>query len=267
MAGTGFVGGGWVLVTGGSSGIGFELARLFAAEADGLVLVARDPARLREAARRLVAEHGVQVRAVSLDLTDPQAPRRLQERLEEAGIRVRVLVNNAGFGLFGPLHRSDPAAQRALVEVNAAALTELTARFLPAMVAAGEGGVLNVASTAAFLPGPLMAAYYASKAFVVSLTEALAVELKGTGVRVSALCPGVTRTRFLERGAVGSSRLFRGRKADPARVAAAGWRGLRRGRTLSFPRLLDRVIAFGTRFAPRGLQARLVREAQAPAAG
>ena len=258
----------WTLVTGGSSGIGFELARLFAADGSDLVLVARDPGRLQEAARRLEAEHGVRVRAVPLDLADPRAPRRLQEELAAEGIRVRTLVNDAGFSLFGPLHRSDPAAQRALVEVNAAALTELTARFLPAMVAAGEGAVLNLASTAAFLPGPLMAAYYASKAFVVSFTVALAVELEGTGVRVSALCPGATRSRFQERGGVGASRLFRGRALDdPARVAAAGYRGLRRGRTLVFPRLRDRLVAAGARFAPRRLQARLVRAAQAPAAG
>ncbi len=260
--------GGWTLVTGGSGGIGFELARCFAGDGSDLVLVAQDPGRLEEASRRLEAEFGVRVRTLACDLSRPEAPRRIQEELSAAGVRVRALVNNAGFTMYGPFHRSDPAAQRALVEVNAAALTELTGRFLPPMVEAGEGAVLNVASTAGFLPGPLMASYYASKAYVISFTEALAVELEGTGVRVSALCPGATRSRFQERGRLEGSRLLRLQPLDdPAWVAAAGYRGLLRGRTLVLPRLRDRLVPATARLTPWRLQARLVRAAQAPVAG
>jgi uncharacterized protein len=260
---------GAALVTGASGGIGLELARLFAADGHDLVLVARDEAKLRRVGEELAREHGVRFHVVAADLADPAAPEAVFRAVREAGVEVEALVNNAGFGLYGPFAQTgaEPATalsrELEMIQVNVTALTHLTKLFLPGMVARGHGRVMNVASTAAFQPGPLMAVYYASKAFVLSFSEALSVELAGTGVVVSCLCPGATRTDFQKAAAMEDSRLFRGGHVmDAATVARAGYRGLLAGKPLVVPGAVNKAMAQGTRFIPRSFAARLAKMAQ-----
>ncbi|HXQ28227.1 MAG TPA: SDR family oxidoreductase [Gemmatimonadales bacterium] len=249
---------GTALITGASSGIGAEFAKLYAAAGYDLVLVARRLARLEEIGADLTRRHGVRCEAVELDLSDREAPRTLAARLPNAS--VDVLVNNAGFGRVGAFADSDPAAVERMIAVNISALTALTRLFVPAMVSRGRGGVLNVASTAGFVPGPLMAVYYATKAYVISFTEALAEELRGSGVRVTVLCPGPTTTEFQTVSGMQSARLFRMPGImDAASVARAGYLGLARGRRMVVPGPLNKLTAFAPRVSPRGLVPRVVR--------
>jgi short-subunit dehydrogenase len=243
------------LITGASSGIGLELARLFAADGSDLVLVARRREVLEDVARTLAAEHGVSARVLAEDLSDAGAPRRVFAAL--AGAPVDVLVNNAGFGARGTVAGLELDRQMRMIQVNVTALTELTRLFLPAMLERRRGGVLNVASTAAFQPGPHMAVYYATKAYVLSFTEALAEELRGTGVRACCLAPGATRTGFEDAADMKSSLLFRAGVADARAVARAGHRGLRRGKVLVVPGLLNRLGAASVGLAPRAVARKL----------
>lgn len=251
------------LVTGASGGIGLELARLLARDGYDLHLVARGAAELERIARELRAKHGVEVDTIAVDLADPAVPRRIHDALLVRGVALDVLVNNAGFGLAGPLAEADTERTLDMIQVNVAALTELTRLVLPGMLARGRGRILNVASTAAFQPGPLMAVYYATKAYVLSFTEAVAEEVRGTGVTLTALCPGPTHTGFAERAGMKQSRLFTSLVVgDAARVARVGYRGMLRGRRVVIPGALNRLVAFGTRFAPRRVATALSRFAQ-----
>jgi short-subunit dehydrogenase len=248
------------LVTGASGGIGLELAKLFAADGHDLVLVARDRDRLAAVARELESRHGIRATAAPADLADPAAPAALHAALEREGRRVDVLVNNAGFGLCGGFAELDASAQVEMVQVNVAALTHLTRLCLPPMLARRAGGILNVASTAAFQPGPLMAVYYASKAYVLSFSEALAGELAGTGVTVTALCPGPTATGFQSRAGMERSRMLRDlRLMDASAVARAGYRAFRAGRRVVVPGWTNRLLAGAVCFLPRGLVLRVAR--------
>jgi short-subunit dehydrogenase len=250
------------LVTGASAGIGKELARRFARGGHDLILTARRAGELHALAGELRAA-GVGARVVPADLSDPAAPRRLFDEVAAAGLTVDVLVNNAGFGVYGPFAAADPDRLLAMVRVNVLALTELTRLYIPGMVARGRGRVLNVASTAAFQPGPLMAGYYATKAYVLSLSEALAHELRGTGVTVTCLCPGPTRTEFASAAAAEGSKLFDSPNvADAAPVADAGYRATMRGQRLVIPGLLNRLGAFGARLMPRPLMLRVIERIQ-----
>jgi uncharacterized protein len=242
-----------VLITGASSGIGLELARLFAAEGSALVLVARSGERLRELAAALERAHGTRTVVLEKDLSDPEAPRAIHEELRRAGIAVDVLVNNAGFGARGPFAELPLDRQLDMVQVNVAALVRLTGLFLPGMRERGRGGILNVASTAAFQAGPLMAVYYATKAFVLHFTEALAEESRDSGVVISCLAPGPTATGFMEAAGMRRTRLFRGGAMDARKVAEAGLRGFRAGRVIVVPGLLNRFAAGAVRFLPRSL--------------
>jgi hypothetical protein len=251
------------LITGASSGIGAELAKLAAADGYDLVLVARSRPELQALAETLTQRHGTTVRVLPKDLAEARAPQEIFDELERAGVAIEILINNAGFGLYGPLWRNDSDQLHGLLQVNVTALTELCRLFLPQMVARGHGRVLNVASTAAFQPGPLMAAYYASKAYVLSLSEAAANELQGTGVTMTALCPGLTRTRFEQRAGLDLSRLFELVPiADPQSVARAGYRGLMRGKTIVIPGVLNRLVAFSTRVVPRRAVTAIARALQ-----
>jgi short-subunit dehydrogenase len=246
------------LVTGASSGIGLELARLLAARGHDLVLVARRGDKLQELAAELGPER---VTVVVADLGRPGAV----DAIVAAAPRVDVLVNNAGVGGFGPFSESDPAAVQAMIQLNVASLVDLTRRYLPAMVAQGSGGVLNVASSAAFQPGPLMAVYYATKAFVLSFTEAVAEEVRGSGVKVSALCPGPTASGFQAGAAMEDSKLVKGRRLpEAAAVAAAGLKALDRGDVVFVPGLMNKVMASSIRFTPRPLVRRIVHSMQRP---
>jgi short-subunit dehydrogenase len=247
------------LVTGASSGIGLELARVAASRGHDLVLVARGESALRGLAGELARDHGATAHVVVADLALSDGPGRVVEAVEALGLEVDVLVNNAGFGLYGDFLDTDLAIERDMIAVNVTAPTALAKRFAIPMARRGRGRILNVASTAAFQPGPRMAVYYATKAYVLSLSLALSVELAGTGVTVTCLAPGPVRTPFRERAQVSASRLFsgeRGRQADE--VARAGWDALERGRRLAIPGMLNRAGATAAQVLPSGLAARVV---------
>jgi short-subunit dehydrogenase len=228
------------LLTGASSGIGYELAKRFARERHDLVLVARSRDRLAEIAKELSGLAGVKVKVIAKDLSQPGAAREVFDELKLESISVTVLVNCAGFGTCGFFAEDDPAVDRG-------------------MLGRREGRILNVASTAAFQPGPRMAVYYATKAYVLSFSEALANELSGTGVTVSTLCPGPTRTGFGERAKMEGTRLFRMGLMDAAAVADAGYDGLMKGRGVIVPGLLNRLLLLSVRFSPRKVVSAIVR--------
>jgi uncharacterized protein len=254
------------LVTGASGGIGEELARVLAREGHNLVLVARSTEKLRALADDLGKKHAISAEVLTADLTRPEAPREIVAELERRGLAIDVLINNAGFANYGAFVELDPTGELNLLQVNIVALTHLTRLLLPDMVARKRGRVMNVASTAAFMPGPLMAAYYASKAFVLSFSEALNEELRGSGVTVTALCPGPTTSGFQSRANMQDSRLVKGRQLMSAtEVAEQGYAALRAGRSLVIPGLMNRVMAFFPRVMPRALMPWIVRQVQARA--
>ncbi|HEY0552794.1 MAG TPA: SDR family oxidoreductase [Thermoanaerobaculia bacterium] len=251
------------LITGASGGIGLELARLFAAGGYDLVLVARGAARLEELAIEL-RRQGAAVRVLAKDLADPESPEEVCRELDSAGVAVDVLVNNAGFATFGPFAEIPLGRELEELQLNIVTLTHLTKKLLPGMLVRRRGGILNLGSTAAFQPGPLMAVYYATKAYVVSFSEALAEELRGTGVTVTALCPGPTETGFQRRAGMETSKLFSGllQVADAPSVARAGYEGFRAGKRIVIPGLLNRVGVQSIRVSPRALATRLVKKMQ-----
>jgi short-subunit dehydrogenase len=254
---------GLVVVTGASGGIGYELSKLFARDGYPLLLVARSADKLAAFAAEVTAAHRVPVANCALDLAAPDTPDRVLEAARREGRPTEALVNNAGFGGWGPFAEADLAGVLQMLQLNVVALTHLTRLFLPGMVQHNEGRVLNVASTAAFQPGPLMAVYYASKAYVLHFSEALAEELRKTNVRVTALCPGPTATGFEDRAGLGASKLFSsGRVMDARAVAAAGYRGLMRGRRVVVPGLWNNLLVQANRFFPRRLVAGIVRRMQ-----
>jgi uncharacterized protein len=249
------------LVTGASSGIGLELARIFAERGNDVVLVARSKARLDEVAAELRQKHSVNAWGLPFDLTDPAAPQAIKDSLARQSTAVSFLANNAGLGFRGRFSELDVKSELDTIQVDIAALTHLTRLFLPEMVEKKEGRILNTASTAAFVPGPMMAVYYASKAYVLSLSEALANEAKGTGVTVTALCPGPTRTEFERKAGSEKSRLFKsGGVMDARPVALAGYEGMMKGKAVVIPGARNRLQAvLATRLAPRGMAAGVAR--------
>lgn len=252
-----------VLITGASSGIGRELARLFAADGARLVLVARSEDRLRELAGELAATYAGTVQVVPADLRRPASPAEIVEALAQRHIDVDVLVNSAGFGAHGSVAELGADRQAEMIEVNAAALTRLTALLLPGMLERHRGAILNVASTAAFQPGPNQAVYCATKAYVLSFTEALAEEVRGSAVRVCCLAPGATDTGFASQADMAGTRLFRWGVMDAARVARAGHDGLRQGKGLVIPGTRNRILAFAVRLSPRPVVTRVSAYLQA----
>ena len=250
------------LITGASGGIGYELALLFARDRFDCILVARSKDKLQELAARLETEYRVKTLVIPRDLSKPSAVDEIYEEVTAASMGVDVLVNNAGFPVFGLFNETDLQAELEMLQVNVSALTALSKLFVKGMVERRAGRILNLASTAAFEPGPLMAVYYASKAYVLSFSEALANELRGTGVTVTALCPGPTRTGFQKRGVMEDSRLVQGNIADAASVALAGYRGLMAGKTIVIPGFSNKLIPWVVRLSPRGVVTRVVRRMQ-----
>ena len=242
------------LITGASAGLGEEFARQLAATGHRLVLVARRKARLDA----LAAELG-NARAVEMDLSQTGATALLMANIAKHDETVELLVNNAGFGLSGRFEALEGLRQREMIDLNCGALTELAHAVLPAMIARGAGGILNVASTAAFQPGPGMAVYFATKDFVLSFSEALHDEAKGHGVKVSCLCPGPTRTEFRSvsgfapKGPIGKI------SADAGSVVAAGLKGLDRNRAVVVPGLSNKIISQAHRLFPRAVMRRAAR--------
>lgn len=240
-----------VLITGASSGIGLELAHRFAADGYRLVLVARNRGALRELGDELQSRHGVEVRISPKDLAHPAAPSELYQELQEAGIVLDVLVNNAGFGGSGPFLQTDWQHEAEMIQVNIVAVAHLTKLFLP-QIRARRGQLLNVGSVAAFLPGPYTAVYYASKAFVLHFTEALAEELSGSGATVTCLCPGPVETNFQKRAHTGGASRANGPLyVDVREVARAGYEGMKQGKRLVIPGWKNRLLVEMLRLAPR----------------
>jgi short-subunit dehydrogenase len=239
------------IVTGASSGLGVEYARLLAADGHDLVLVARRRDRLEGLAKELEAAHRIRAHVVAADLAAAGAVERVVAEVERLGVEIEFLVNDAGFGASGAFAQADASRQLEMVAVNVGALVALTRAFLPGMIARGRGRVLNVGSTAGFAPGPFMAVYYASKAFVNSFTEALAYELRGTGVTATVSCPGATATEFAARAGNDRSLLFRLGSASAAPVAREGYRAMLRGRPLVVHGLRNKLLVQSIRVSPR----------------
>jgi short-subunit dehydrogenase len=234
------------LVTGASAGLGVEFARQLSVRGRPLVLAARRGDRLESLAKELGDS-----RAVEIDLAKPGAAERLMADIDRSGETVELLVNNAGFGLIGPFARLDSNRLREMIDLNCGALTELCRAVAPQMIERRSGSILNVASTAAFQPGPRMAVYFATKAYVLSFTEALHEELKRHDIKVSCLCPGPTRTEFGDVAGFGGSGLFDRVAMEAPEVVKAGLAGLARNRAVVVPGLVNKTVAASTRFAPR----------------
>ena len=253
------------LVTGASSGIGLELATLLAKNRHDVVLVARDRDRLEGIARGLTEEFGIGATALPADLTDPAAPLDVFLALAERKAAIDVLVNDAGFGVYGFFADIPLEKELAMIQVNVAALTHLTKLFLPGMLERRRGRILNVASTAAFQPGPLMAVYYATKAYVLSFSEALGNETAGSGVTVTALCPGPTLTDFQTRAGFTRPRPLPGPLVmDAAAVARAGYEGMMRGKRVVVPGAANRPFVQALRATPRNLATAISRKIRDP---
>jgi uncharacterized protein len=251
-----------VLITGASSGIGLELAKCFAADQSNLILVARNTAALEILAAELRRNWKIEVTVFTADLSLAETPKRIFAELSAQKITVDVLVNNAGFGANGTFAKIPLARQMEMLQVNIAALTELTGLFLPDMIQRRRGGILNVGSVAGFLPGPEMAIYFATKAFVQSFTEALAEELAGTGVTATVLCPGPTETNFGKVARADKTRLFQSpqMKMSAAVVAQAGHRAFRRGKVIVVPGWSNVLMIFVMRFGPRAMLRKMSRQ-------
>jgi len=247
------------LITGASSGIGMELARCFAADKSNLILIARNTDALEKLAAELREGFSIGVHVITADLSHPESPRKIFDEVKGRGLVVDVLVNNAGFGLHGSFAELPLQRQLEIIQVNVAALVALTGLFLPGMIERCHGGILNVGSVAGFLPGPNMAIYYASKAFVLSFSEALHEELRGsTGVCVSNLCPGPTETNFSKVARGYRRRQTQAGKMSAATVARVGYADFREGQCLSVPGLTNKILAGLTpRILTRAMMRRL----------
>ena len=236
------------LITGASAGLGVEFARQLSKRGHRLVLAARRKDRLDALAKELG-----NARAVAIDLSKANAAAKLMADLEAAGEQVEILVNNAGFGLIGRFAERDPKRERQMIDLNVGALTDLCRAVAPGMIKRKSGAILNVASTAAFQPGPKMAVYFATKAFVLSFTEALHEELMPHGVKVTCLCPGPTRTEFGEVAGFGGNGAFDKMAMEAGEVVEAGLKGMDRNRAVIVPGLVNKIGAISTRFAPRSV--------------
>jgi uncharacterized protein len=251
------------LITGAASGIGYQLARIFAAHDYDLVVVDRNELKLLEMVSKFQEEFGIYIKAIVKDLSISTSPEEIFTELQKATIQVDVLVNNAGFGTYGLFNETNLATELEMLQVNLVCLTHLTKLFLKDMVKQGEGKILNVASAAAFQPGPLMAVYFATKAYILSFSEAIANELEGTGVTVTVLCPGSTESAFHERTGMAGSKLLQGKKMmDAETVAKIGYHALMRGKTVVIPGFLNKIMAKSVRFIPRKQVTKIVRSMQ-----
>ncbi len=251
------------LITGASGGIGEALARTLAQHGYDLILVARTMGKLEALGAELSAKNGIQTTSISSDLSAFDASEKLIAELETRNLNVDVLVNNAGFGEYGEFATGDPIKQQQMISLNILTLTMLTRHLLPKMLERKFGRVMNVASTAAFMPGPLMSVYYASKAYVLSFSEALGEELLGTGVTVTALCPGPTESDFQARAAMQDSKLVQGKTLMTSReVAEQGVAALERGQRVVIPGIMNQIQAQAARFLPRAIVPGIIKNIQ-----
>jgi short-subunit dehydrogenase len=248
------------LITGASGGIGYDLAQSFAQDGYDLVLVARNEAKLRQIKTEWEECYKIQIQVLAKDLMLAAVPQEIFETLCFKNISIDVLVNDAGFGWKGNFAEMNSADIMEMIQVNITALTLLTRLFLPEMLKRKSGKILNVASTAAFQPGPEMAMYYASKAFVLSFSEALSEEVRGTGVSVTTLCPGPTNTNFQQRAKMANTQLFRKMSVmDSKTVAAIGYRGLMKGKRVIIPGIVNKIGVWSTRFVSHAMLMKVVK--------
>lgn len=243
-----------VLITGASSGIGYELSKIFARNGCRLVLVSQNEENLKRAADgiRGAEATGAEIILMPKDLSLPSSPEEIFNELQKRSVQADILVNNAGIQVYGPFHETSLEDDMRLISVNMLALTKMTKLFLKGMVERGHGKILNVGSTGSFQPCPLNSIYCAGKAYVLHFSEGIAEELRGTGVTITTLCPGPTRTNFAKRANIEDIRLFRG-VMDAALVAEIGYRALMRGKRVVVAGFLNKVSAFSVRFSPRSL--------------
>lgn len=248
------------LITGASSGIGLELAKIFAANNINLVLVARSENKLKELAAELHAQHNIRVTVLAYDLSEYNNAKHVFDACEASSIQIDYLVNNAGFGDFGFFNESDWTKQEQMINLNITTLTYLTRLFISGMVLRKSGRIMNVASTASFQPGPTMSVYYATKAYVLSFSEAISNELEPYGITVTALCPGATESDFQNKADMHESRLVKGRKLPTsAEVAAYGYESMMKGRVVAVHGFMNQIMAESIRFTPRFLVRKIVR--------
>jgi len=252
------------LITGASGGIGYELCRQFAKNGYDLILVARDEEKLKTYSEEFKKNHDTKSTIILKDLSSVTSAEEIFHQLKHEKISVDVLVNNAGFGTFGKFLETDLKKELSMMQVNMITLTLLTKLLLPEMIQKKSGKILNVASTAAFFPGPLMAVYYATKAFVYSFSQAIRQELKNTGVSVTVLCPGPTRTGFEKGADLQASKLFKHALMDAPVVAEIAYKGLMKNKGIVIPGLRNKIQIFSEHFVPRNLIAGIVESAQKP---
>jgi len=249
----------YALVTGATSGIGYELAKLLAKDGKNLVIVARDKNRLEQVKTEIENEYLTRVKVLPKDLSDPKAPLEIFSEVEKEDIDIDVLVNNAGFGVFGLFSETDLQKEHEMVQLHISSLTHLTKLFLKKMLENKFGRILNVASILGFLPVPLLSVYAASKAYTLHFSEALANELQGTGVGVTCLCPPPTETSFHKRGNMENSKTAKGIMMDAATVAEAGYIALKKGKVIATPGLKGKSLAILARIAPRNMLTKMMR--------
>jgi hypothetical protein len=249
----------YALVTGASCGIGYELAKLFARDGKSLVVVARSQDGLEELRREVEAKYTSNVIVLPKDLSNPTAPQEIFSELQARNIDVDVLVNNAGFGVYGLFRETDLHEELRMIQVNATSLIHLTKLFLEGMVDNGSGGILNVASLCSFFSTPLESVYCGTKALVLHFTEALANELQGTGVTVTCLCPGLAKTEFHKRAHMENCKAAKRKMMDAATVAEAGYKALQKGKLIEVPGLEYKFGPLFARFAPRWFVTKVVR--------
>ncbi len=253
-----------VLITGASSGIGLELAKVFARNQHNLILVARSEDKLNALRQELSQQYAIDVVVCAYDLTDKDAPAQLFSQIQAQNLTVDVLVNNAGYGDYSEFVSSEWEKLQGMILLNVLAVTHLTRLFLPGMVARGRGKILNVSSTAAFQPGPMMAVYFATKAYVLSLSEAIAAETEDQGINVTVLCPGPTQSDFIDTANMDNMALANNISIDKiptaAEVAEFGYSALQKGQVVAVHGLANQLLTFSTRLVPRGLLRKGVKQ-------
>lgn len=247
----------YILITGASTGIGYELAKLFAKDRHNLILVARDEGKL-ETAKNELSKYNVEVKILSLDLSKSEDIQGLFNYVEMNKLNVDILVNNAGIGTFGDFSEIEWVKEEALIDINIKVLTKLTKYFLPKIIECKNGGILNVASTAAFCSGPRMAAYYASKAYVLNLTEAIYEECKDSGIRISCLCPGPVKTTFQDKAGIKKSESAKKYLMDAEEVAKVSYKDFKKGKLIIIPGMKNKLLVIGNKLLPRRISRKII---------
>ena len=247
----------YTLITGASTGIGYELAKLFAKDRHNLILVARDEGKL-ETAKNELSKYNVEVKILSLDLSKSEDIQGLFNYVEMNKLNVDILVNNAGIGTFGDFSEIEWVKEEAIIDINIKVLTKLTKYFLPKIIECKNGGILNVASTAAFCSGPRMAAYYASKAYVLNLTEAIYEECKDSGIRISCLCPGPVKTTFQDKAGIKKSESAKKYLMDAEEVAKVSYKDFKKGKLIIIPGMKNKLLVIGNKLLPRRISRKII---------